>query len=162
MEPDLRQTYREKERQRKSNELSQKLPPVLLRKSNPIIFYFAEVYLNNSTFRIMHAEPSPSAGAVFKVMISARLCAAIWSHITDCDETFNYWEPLHYLMYGQGLQTWEYSAEFSLRSYTYLLIHGVPGWIYKSLLNPNPMLVFYFIRCMLGVACACVECYFYK
>jgi alpha-1,2-mannosyltransferase len=25
--------------------------------------------------------------------------------ITDCDETFNYWEPTHYTLYGWGFQT---------------------------------------------------------
>ncbi|THU49952.1 hypothetical protein C4D60_Mb06t14990 [Musa balbisiana] len=29
--------------------------------------------------------------------------------IHDCDEVFNYWEPLHYLLYKSGFQTWEYS-----------------------------------------------------
>lgn len=99
----------------------------------------------------------------FKVFLSARFCAAIWSHITDCDETYNYWEPLHYLMYGRGLQTWEYSPEYALRSYTYLLVHGVPAWaIYKQIFSPTPMLIFYFIRCMLALACCVAETYFYK
>lgn len=28
--------------------------------------------------------------------------------IHDCDEVFNYWEPLHYVLYKSGFQTWEY------------------------------------------------------
>lgn len=36
---------------------------------------------------------------------------------------FNYWEPLHYLLEGTGFQTWEYSPEFAIRSYAYLLLH---------------------------------------
>lgn len=39
----------------------------------------------------------PGGDTAFKALLSARSCAAIWSHITDCDETYNYWEPLHYL-----------------------------------------------------------------
>lgn len=104
----------------------------------------------------------PGVDTAFKAFLSARFCAAIWAHVGDCDETFNYWDPLHYLIYGRGLQTWEYSPEFALRSYAYLLIHGVPAWFYNSLFNPNPMLVFYMIRCMLGLSCALVEVYFYK
>lgn len=104
----------------------------------------------------------PGADVAFKAFLSARICAAIWSHITDCDETFNYWEPLHYLIYGQGLQTWEYSPEFALRSYTYLLAHGVPAFIYNRIFQTNPMLVFYFVRIMLALGCALVEVYFYK
>jgi alpha-1,2-mannosyltransferase len=36
----------------------------------------------------------PSVETAFKALLSARTCAAIWSNITDCDETFNYWEPV--------------------------------------------------------------------
>ena len=49
--------------------------------------------------------------------------------IMDCDETFNYWEPTHYMLYGRGLQTWEYAPEFGLRSYAYTLIHATIGYI---------------------------------
>lgn len=36
----------------------------------------------------------PSSDTAFKALLSARFCAAVWSHITDCDETYNYWEPV--------------------------------------------------------------------
>lgn len=36
----------------------------------------------------------PSTYTAFKVLLSARLCAAVWSNISDCDEVFNYWEPV--------------------------------------------------------------------
>lgn len=39
----------------------------------------------------------PGGDTAFKALLSARFCAAIWSHISDCDETYNYWEPMHYL-----------------------------------------------------------------
>lgn len=39
-----------------------------------------------------------------KLFLIVRLSAAVWSTITDCDETFNYWEPLHFLLYGKGYQ----------------------------------------------------------
>lgn len=38
----------------------------------------------------------------------------------DCDETMNYWEPLHYLVHGTGLRTWEHAPAFALRSYSFL------------------------------------------
>lgn len=109
-----------------------------------------------------HDPIVPKADVAFKAFLSARICAALWMHITDCDETFNYWEPLHYLVYGQGLQTWEYSPEYALRSYTYLLSHAVPAFLYNSILKSNPMMVFYFVRITLAIACALVEVYFYK
>nr|XP_050859128.1 alpha-1,2-mannosyltransferase ALG9 isoform X2 [Vespula vulgaris] len=104
----------------------------------------------------------PGVDTAFKLILSARFCSAIWSHITDCDETYNYWEPSHYLLYGIGQQTWEYSPEYALRSYTYLLMHIVPAKLYNYLLEPNPVLIFYFIRCLLSVGCALSEVYFYK
>ncbi|PSN34732.1 Alpha-1,2-mannosyltransferase ALG9 [Blattella germanica] len=104
----------------------------------------------------------PSAETAFKALLSARFCAAIWNYISDCDETFNYWEPSHYLLFGKGFQTWEYSPQYALRSYTYLLIHVVPAWLYHQLLQPNRLLIFYFCRCLLGLLCAFCEVYFYK
>ena len=40
---------------------------------------------------------------------------ALYAPISDCDEVFNYWEPLHFSLYGTGAQTWEYSPDFALR-----------------------------------------------
>lgn len=105
---------------------------------------------------------TPAVDIAFKAFLSARFCSAVWSFITDCDETFNYWEPLHYIIYGTGLQTWEYSPKFAIRSYTYLMIHGVPAWIYNKIVNSSPLFLFYFIRCVLALQCAVVECYLYK
>lgn len=66
------------------------------------------------------------------------------------------------LVFGKGLQTWEYSPEYALRSYTYLLVHAAPAYIYHKILQPNPLLIFYFIRCLLGLMCSFAEVYFYK
>lgn len=46
------------------------------------------------------------------ILIAAHLAAAFWCPIADCDEVFNYWEPLHHLLYGHGLQTWEYAPRY--------------------------------------------------
>ena len=48
----------------------------------------------------------------------------------------NYWEPAHYLMYGYGLQTWEYSPQYALRSYYYLW-HYIPVAKLVSFLTAN-------------------------
>ncbi|AQZ10126.1 ALG9 (YNL219C) [Zygosaccharomyces parabailii] len=45
----------------------------------------------------------------------------VYSVIADCDETFNYWEPLNMMLRGFGKQTWEYSPEYSIRSWAFLL-----------------------------------------
>lgn len=66
---------------------------------------------------------SISTTSAFLLLFSARLFSVVFNIIHDCDEVFNYWEPLHYLLYGYGLQTWEYSAAYALRPYLYLLLH---------------------------------------
>ena len=104
------------------------------------------------------SEPwTPAPHTALKLLLAARLSAAIWSGISDCDETFNYWEPTHHLLYGQGLQTWEYDPRFALRSYLYLLLHLLPAKLYTVLLQPNPMMVFYFLRCLLALLCSLAE-----
>lgn len=45
---------------------------------------------------------------IFPLLLAARALSAVLNVVHDCDEVFNYWEPLHYLLYGYGLQTWEY------------------------------------------------------
>ncbi|CAJ0954440.1 unnamed protein product [Ranitomeya imitator] len=105
---------------------------------------------------------APEGATAFKCLISARFCAALLSNISDCDETFNYWEPTHYLVYGKGFQTWEYSPAYAVRSYAYLWLHALPAWFHANVLQTNKVLVFYFIRCFLAF-CSCVcELYFYK
>src|SRR5436190_4496041 len=63
----------------------------------------------------------------FCIFLLANILAAAFAPIQDCDETFNYWEPTHYLQYGYGLQTWEYSPEYAIRSWLYIAIHALIG-----------------------------------
>lgn len=68
--------------------------------------------------------PSTTAFAIFAVV---NLLAATYAPIQDCDEVFNYWEPTHYLNHGFGFETWEYSPEYAIRSWLYIVIHALPG-----------------------------------
>ena len=104
----------------------------------------------------------PGGYAAFKLLMSARLCAAFWSSISDCDETYNYWEPTHFLFFGKGHQTWEYDPQYALRSYLYLLVHGVPGYLYNVLFDPHRMYILYLIRCLLAFVSSLCEVYFYQ
>lgn len=63
----------------------------------------------------------------FFTLVVARLLSALvnFNTLSDCDEVMNYWEPTHYLLTGKGLQTWEYSPEFGLRSYSYIGLHAM-------------------------------------
>ncbi|XP_050541616.1 alpha-1,2-mannosyltransferase ALG9 isoform X2 [Daktulosphaira vitifoliae] len=100
--------------------------------------------------------------APFKIILSARIFAAFLIHITDCDETFNYWEPTHYFIFNSGFQTWEYAPTYALRSYLYILIHVVPAYIYQLFFSVRKIMLFYMIRCMLGLFCSACEIYFYR
>jgi alpha-1,2-mannosyltransferase len=51
--------------------------------------------------------------------LSVRICLSNRMPVTDCDEVYNYWEPLHFMLYGQGQQTWEYANEYALRTFAY-------------------------------------------
>ena len=87
--------------------------------------------------------------------------AAFFNSISDCDETFNYWENMHYLLYGRGLQTWEYSPIYALRSYAYIQLHIAPAWFITLILNPNRIYIFYCVRFILAGICSACETYFY-
>lgn len=104
------------------------------------------------------------------LLVPARIFAALLSPIADCDETFNYWEPAHFLLYRSGLQTWEYSPRFALRSYAFLypyalvarltsFLHGhafPPGLAARI---PVKLAQFYAVRLAQAAACAASELY---
>ncbi|KAK0715266.1 Alg9-like mannosyltransferase family-domain-containing protein [Lasiosphaeris hirsuta] len=92
--------------------------------------------------------------SAFYTFLAANLVAALFSPIQDCDETFNYWEPTHYLSHGYGLQTWEYSPDFAIRSWLYVGLHAIVGNIRRLLPQSNKVAEFYFVRYVLAFACA--------
>lgn len=112
--------------------------------------------------RLCRSDWAPGVYTALKALLSARLCSAVWCIISDCDETYNYWEPTHFLLYGSGFQTWEYSPQFALRSYFYLLLHATPAWLYDAAVSGNRVLVFFFMRCMLALLCSACELCFYR
>ena len=96
------------------------------------------------------------ASLVFCQFAIVNLIAAFFAPILDCDEVFNYWEPTHYLNHGYGLQTWEYSPEYAIRSWLYILVHAIPG-SFASLITRKSSLHLYLIRACLGLTCAFCE-----
>ncbi|KAL8926424.1 MAG: hypothetical protein Q9208_002967 [Pyrenodesmia sp. 3 TL-2023] len=94
--------------------------------------------------------------AIFYGFLAVNALAAAFAPIQDCDEVFNYWEPTHYLNRGSGLQTWEYSPEYSIRSWLYIVIHAIVGK-FGSMLSSRPSFEFYFIRLALAATCAACE-----
>ncbi|CAG8545511.1 13018_t:CDS:2 [Acaulospora colombiana] len=87
--------------------------------------------------------------------------AAFFSNIADCDEVFNYWEPTHYLQYGYGMQTWEYSPEYAIRSWAYIKLHAIIGGIFDYIFGHDKIKVFYAIRVIFATLCALSEALFY-
>lgn len=94
--------------------------------------------------------------SVFASILAVRWLAALVSNISDCDETFNFWEPTHHVLFGGGFQTWEYSPTYALRSALYILDHAAFGWLAAAAGASRPA-VFYFIRLVLGVKSAACE-----
>ncbi|EKD18667.1 Alg9-like mannosyltransferase [Drepanopeziza brunnea f. sp. 'multigermtubi' MB_m1] len=90
----------------------------------------------------------------FYVFFIANIIAALYAPIQDCDETFNYWEPTHFLSHGYGLQTWEYSPDYAIRSWLYIILHALIGNIRRLLPFSTKMGEFYFIRYILAFVCA--------
>lgn len=129
---------------------------------------------------------APEGSTAFKCLLSARFCAALLSNISDCDETFNYWEPvsnklcrrwssyrdyggslppitmlwwmywqMHYLLYGTGMQTWEYSPLYAIRSYAYLWLHALPACLHAHVLQTNKVTPHYSILITTVNCCSC-------
>jgi alpha-1,2-mannosyltransferase len=100
---------------------------------------------------------------IFAAFLALNLIASNVNHIDDTDETYGYYEPLHYLLYQRGLQTWEYAPDFAIRSYSFIF----PIYLYcLGILKINPTLskvtVFQLIRVLLGVFTAYSQTKFVK
>jgi alpha-1,2-mannosyltransferase len=95
---------------------------------------------------------------LFGFFLALNALAAYCNHFDDVDEPYGYYEPLHYLLYGIGMQTWEYSPEFALRSYAFISPMLLAS---KLLLTISPSLtkieVFYTLRMLIGVFFAACE-----
>ncbi|KAI9299198.1 hypothetical protein K502DRAFT_361729 [Neoconidiobolus thromboides FSU 785] len=93
---------------------------------------------------------------LFLILLFVRVTSVFYSTIQDCDEVYNYWEPLHFLQFNSGLQTWEYSPEYGLRSYAYLLLHYIPLRMIQ-LFTKNKILLFYFLKSIFAILSSCCE-----
>ena len=73
---------------------------------------------------------SGQSQTTFKILLLFNMLSAFLNGINDCDETFNYWEPMHYLLYGKknaAFETWEYAPQYGLRSWFYIALHAFPS-----------------------------------
>lgn len=93
------------------------------------------------------------------------MLAAYYAPIQDCDEVYNYWEPTHYLTEGYGLQTWEYSPRYAIRSWLYVLLHAAPIKLFsyaRTYVNLGKSAGFYCLRVLLAVLAASCETRLYN
>ncbi|KAF3492285.1 uncharacterized protein GIQ15_01802 [Arthroderma uncinatum] len=94
--------------------------------------------------------------SVFYLCLLSNTLAASLAPIQDCDEVYNYWEPTHYMTHGHGLQTWEYSPEYSIRSWLYITIHaGIAKTLGFFVRTKSAQ--FYMVRLALGFFCTVCE-----
>lgn len=96
---------------------------------------------------------------ICSIFLATNLIVSTLNHIDDTDETYGYYEPLHYLLYGTGMQTWEYAPQYAIRTYTFLSPFWGAGLVMKSL-NLSKLNVFYGIRALLGSLTAISEASF--
>lgn len=117
---------------------------------------------NNRVKRSQKPLPPSFDFKVFLLLALIRSASAIYNLIWDCDETYNYWEPLHFLLHGSGLQTWEYSPEYGLRSYAYTLLNALPIWPLHLIMPHRKMFEFYALRIAFGLASSVFETQLYN
>lgn len=96
----------------------------------------------------------------FLLILTVRSASAYLNQIWDCDETYNYWEPLHFILYKTGFQTWEYSPEYSLRSYLYLYLHALPLWPFSTALSKINL--FFMLRFIFALISSKIESDLFK
>jgi hypothetical protein len=95
MAPDLRKRRRSDMQQEKEPSSQKEIPPTNLKQ-------------NEIDPLASRKSPGIGWGGAFCFLMLARYYSAMYNNIHDCDEVFNYWEPLHYLFHKSGFQTWEY------------------------------------------------------
>ncbi|CAC9462489.1 dolichyl-P-Man [Leishmania donovani] len=86
--------------------------------------------------------------------------ASCFLPISDCDETFNFVEPIHYLLYGSGKQTWEMCSRFALRSWLFLWIYAWRAVLIRGAASLSSVRVYFYLRIMNGCAAALAELFF--
>ncbi|KAK0198830.1 glycosyltransferase family 22 protein [Armillaria mellea] len=105
---------------------------------------------------------SPSFSLAFRTILLIRVLGAMYSNIDDCDEVFNFWEPLHYFDKGYGFQTWEVSPRYAIRSWTYVLLHLLPTRLASFVAENDKRPSFFAVRIFLAVISTFSEVILYR
>lgn len=70
--------------------------------------------------------------------VTASLCLTV--HVCNCWRLVMF-SQMHYLLYGAGMQTWEYSPLYAIRSYAYLWLHALPACLHAHVLQTNKVTI---------------------
>lgn len=115
------------------------------------------IWVDRPPFIMSHTE---FLALVF--LLAMRVAGALFSVLNDCDEVYNYWEPVNYLVRGFGMQTWEYSPEFALRTYIFVYLLAAPGKLLSWFITDGVTL-FYALRLLLALfGFSCEACMAYS
>jgi alpha-1,2-mannosyltransferase len=131
-------------------------------------------YQTKSTKRLIEGDSNnnkiwmPNFRSCFRLLLIARVISALYSNITDCDETYNYWEPLHLLTHSPfpfshsqtPFQTWEYSPQFAIRSWAYIVQYVPIAGTIMRLLGKEKSASFYATRTFLAFCSSMTEAAF--
>ncbi|EIW67903.1 hypothetical protein TREMEDRAFT_44918 [Tremella mesenterica DSM 1558] len=104
----------------------------------------------------------PSMSFAVRLLLLMRTTGAMYNVIADCDEVFNFFEPLHYFQYNSGFQTWELSPEFAIRSWAYVLLHWPLAYIGPKVLGLGKRQAFFALRIFLGAISSYCEARFFR
>ncbi|GFZ47156.1 hypothetical protein JCM24511_04899 [Saitozyma sp. JCM 24511] len=104
----------------------------------------------------------PSLSLAFRILLLIRTVGAMYGIISDCDEVFNFYEPLHYFQNNSGFQTWELSPQFAVRSWAYVLLHWPFAHIGPQVLHLSKRQAFFALRLFLGAICSFCEARFMR
>ncbi|KAF8495055.1 glycosyltransferase family 22 protein [Gautieria morchelliformis] len=118
--------------------------------------------LQDQVRRTAKAPWTPNFSLAFRIILLVRFSAAMYSNIQDCDEVYNFWEPLHYLDRGVGFQTWEVSPQYAIRSWAYIVLHLIPAWGPVRLLRLEKRQAFFAVRIFLAVMSTFCEAKLYR
>ena len=110
---------------------------------------------------ISNTNKISSHSRLFLVLFTFRVSSAFHNLIHDCDETFQTIEPVHFLLCDIGLQSWELSEKYKLRSYLYVLLHAWIGLPVRFLLGcgGGKEVAFYAMRVLLAILSARGDCF---
>ena len=85
------------------------------------------------------------------ILLIARMISVFLAPIPDCDETFNFWEPTHYLSHSFGERTWEYDPTFALRSFLFLLPLSCVSSVLYAVFQIPRVYIFFILRSIIAL-----------